>query len=113
MTLKDKILRILRKEAIVYDETEGTYAIFSSDEGFESVAEKIVRMVERSLVKRRCKMIEYIDVNGKIFVHGKDFDDVKVYTPEQPEPYWEIKLLKDGKEVKMIRATGNVAIVYK
>ena len=52
MSLKDKILRILRKEAILYDETEGTYAIFSSDEEFEKVAEKIAKMVERS-VKRK------------------------------------------------------------
>ena len=58
-------------------------------------------------------MVEYIDVNGKILVHGKDFDDVKVYPPEPAMPYWEIKLLKDGKEVGMIRATGNVVIVYK
>jgi len=53
MSLKSKILRILRKEAILYDETEGTYAIFSSDETFERVAEKIAEMVKRSIKKKR------------------------------------------------------------
>jgi len=53
MFLKDKILKILQEEAILYDETEGTYAIFSNDEGFERVVEKIARMVERSIKKKR------------------------------------------------------------
>jgi len=53
MSLKDKILKILQEEAILYDETEGTYAIFSSDEEFERIAEKIAKMVERSIKKKR------------------------------------------------------------
>ena len=53
MSLKDKILRILQEEAILYDEIEKTYAIFSNDETFERVAEKITEMVERSIKKKR------------------------------------------------------------
>ena len=53
MSLKDKILKILQEEAILYDETEGTYAIFSNNDEFEKVAEKIVRAVERSIKKKR------------------------------------------------------------
>ena len=58
-------------------------------------------------------MVKYIDVNKRVFTNGKDFDDAKVYAPSGVEPFWEIRLLKDGKEVKMIRATGNVVIVYE
>jgi len=58
-------------------------------------------------------MVKYIEVNGRVFVYEKDFDDVKVYPPEEVEPYWEIILLKDKKEVGGIKATGNVAVIYE
>jgi len=60
MSLKDKILRILRKEAILYDETEGSFVLFNDD--FERVAKKIEEMVERSIKKKRGIM------NKKIFI---------------------------------------------
>lgn len=45
-----------------------------------------------------CKVIiEKTVVNGEVFSTGEFFDEIKVYPPSKEEPYWEVNLLKNGK----------------
>ena len=54
------------------------------------------------------KIIEKVVVNGETFFTGEIYDKFLVTTPTNEEPYWEIRGLKNGNTLLLIKATGSV-----
>jgi len=68
MKIKEKILAILKDEALVYDETEGTLVIFSDD--FENVAERLVNLFKSLIPKERDEINSPFSNRNLTFVDG-------------------------------------------
>jgi len=56
-------------------------------------------------------MYEVVRINGRSYYKGKDFEEVKVWTPTNNEPYWQIDFVINDKVEKRIKATGQVEYV--
>ena len=55
-------------------------------------------------------MITVIEINGRKFLLGKDFLDVKIKFPTQEEPYWRFELYFGKHKDKTLYATGQVTV---
>jgi len=54
------------------------------------------------------KIIEKVVVNGETFFTGELYDEFVIAPPTRRYPYWEIRGLKNGNTLLLIRATGSV-----
>ena len=56
-------------------------------------------------------MNQIIRINGQSYYKGLDFEEAKVWPPNDEGPYWQIDFLINDKVKKRIRATGQVEYI--